>query len=185
MTDEEAEETVRAEPNTPGLDETPESDRAASSDDRADLWDTVTLTQAGGQGGGGDILEYAAGGFLALKVLGPMAEAFAQKLGEHLGESAIAAARRIRRRRARYDDQSTPLWDCLTIDGAKGARTVIMIDDFPDEARLALIDLDVTADGIRGWTLQWDPDAGAWRHSRLDFDPDTHISTTHEEGKGR
>ncbi len=33
----------------------------------------------------------------------------------------------------------------------------------PDEARLAVLDLDVTADVVRGQVLRWDSSASAWQ----------------------
>jgi hypothetical protein len=35
--------------------------------------------------------------------------------------------------------------------------------DTPDEARLALLDLDVTAEELSGKVLRWDSSASAWR----------------------
>jgi hypothetical protein len=46
-------------------------------------------------------------------------------------------------------------------DGA--SATVVVTGDLPDEARLALLDLDVTADVVRGKLLRWDGSASAWR----------------------
>ena len=43
------------------------------------------------------------------------------------------------------------------------AATIVVTDDLPDEARLALLDLDVTADELRGKVLRWDSSASAWR----------------------
>lgn len=45
---------------------------------------------------------------------------------------------------------------------ADAAATVIVTEGLPDEARLALIDLDITTDDVRGKTLRWDNDAMAW-----------------------
>jgi hypothetical protein len=42
------------------------------------------------------------------------------------------------------------------------AATVIVTADLPDEARLALLDLDVTAPHLRGQELRWDPATGEW-----------------------
>jgi hypothetical protein len=41
--------------------------------------------------------------------------------------------------------------------------TVVVTADMPDEARLALLDLDVTADDLRGRRLRWDAATSAWR----------------------
>ena len=44
-----------------------------------------------------------------------------------------------------------------------GSATIAITADTPDEARLALLDLDVTADELRGKLLRWDSSASAWR----------------------
>jgi len=46
-------------------------------------------------------------------------------------------------------------------DGA--AATLVITSDTPDEARLAVLDLDVTAEDVRGRFLQWDSETGTWR----------------------
>jgi hypothetical protein len=46
--------------------------------------------------------------------------------------------------------------------GDERAAVIVVTDDLPDEARLALLDLDVTDDAIRGKVLRWDSDASAW-----------------------
>jgi hypothetical protein len=43
------------------------------------------------------------------------------------------------------------------------AATIAITEDTPDEARLALLDLDVTADELRGKLLRWDSSTSAWR----------------------
>lgn len=43
-------------------------------------------------------------------------------------------------------------------DGA--AATMVISEDTPDEARLAMLDLDVTAPDLRGKELHWDRAAG-------------------------
>ncbi len=50
----------------------------------------------------------------------------------------------------------------IGVDDGSAARIAITADT-PDEARLALLDLDVTADEVRGKTLRWDGSASAWR----------------------
>jgi hypothetical protein len=41
--------------------------------------------------------------------------------------------------------------------------TVVLANELPDEARLMLLDLDLTSDEIRGKALRWDSAAGAWQ----------------------
>ena len=50
----------------------------------------------------------------------------------------------------------------IGLDG-DAAATVVVTGDLPDEARLALLDLDVTADAVRGKVLRWDDSVSAWR----------------------
>ena len=45
------------------------------------------------------------------------------------------------------------------------AAVLVITEDTPDEARLAVLDMDVTAPDVRGRELVWDAAAGAWRPS--------------------
>lgn len=45
----------------------------------------------------------------------------------------------------------------------EGSAAIVITSDTPDEARLALLDLDVTAEELRGKVLRWDEKARAWR----------------------
>ena len=42
------------------------------------------------------------------------------------------------------------------------AATIVVTGDLPDEARLALLDLDVTSEELRGKLLCWDSATSAW-----------------------
>jgi hypothetical protein len=42
------------------------------------------------------------------------------------------------------------------------AATIAITEDTPDDARLALLGLDVTADELRGKVLRWNSSASAW-----------------------
>ena len=53
-----------------------------------------------------------------------------------------------------------------TDDGA--AATLVITSDTPDEARLVVLDLDVTAEDVRGQHLRWDPEAEKWRPSDME-----------------
>ncbi|MFD8529407.1 hypothetical protein ACFV0L_18505 [Streptosporangium canum] len=106
-----------------------------------------------------------AAGFLAVKLLGPFLETFASKLGERFGESTGQVLGRIRviRRRNRASAE-------LEIDDpATHAPTVLVLPaDFSEEARLAVIELDITAEKVRGATMHWNPDTGAWEPTEDD-----------------
>jgi hypothetical protein len=54
----------------------------------------------------------------------------------------------------------------LLIGPEDGSAAILIItNETPDEARLALLDLDVTAEEVRGKALRWDDDAVAWRRA--------------------
>ncbi|OIJ65516.1 hypothetical protein [Streptomyces mangrovisoli] len=99
-------------------------------------------------------------GFLAVKLLGPFLEAFAGKLGERLGESVAQVLGRIRVTRRRDAAARN-----LEIEDGESRRptTVALPEDFTEEARLALIELDITADAVRGTTLRWNQDTQTWQ----------------------
>jgi hypothetical protein len=86
----------------------------------------------------------------------PFWNAFCTELGKRWGGSAADWASRIRARRKQRGvaDIEIPLEDCIT--------TVEINSDLPEEARLALFDLDLTAEGVRGHRMRWDPLAKAW-----------------------
>jgi hypothetical protein len=109
-------------------------------------------------GGGPSVLvEEIAAGFLALKLLGPFAEAFASKLGERLGESTAAAVSKIRL----FRGVRPPLEKFEALQAT--TDTLIVIPEvLSDDARLALIDIDLTQDEIRGKILRWDSESKTW-----------------------
>jgi hypothetical protein len=45
------------------------------------------------------------------------------------------------------------------------AATLVITSDTPDEARLAVLDLDINAEDLRGNFLRWDAEAEIWRPS--------------------
>jgi hypothetical protein len=98
-------------------------------------------------------------GFTALvaaKGLAPFLEAFAKKLGEALGESTTAAFARLRSVKGRNAT-------VVQAELPQHAKVAFVLDpDTPDEARLALLDLDVTAPELRGKILRWNSEANAW-----------------------
>jgi hypothetical protein len=92
---------------------------------------------------------------------GTVALAFLEALSKSTGESIANLSKRVgEAARARFRKGKQ---DGVFI-GVVGATAMIVVtDDLPDEARLALLDLDVTADEMRGKTLRWDNEAMAWR----------------------
>ncbi|MFJ2090691.1 hypothetical protein ACIOEW_15695 [Streptomyces sp. NPDC087901] len=99
-----------------------------------------------------------ASGFVAVKFLGPFVEAFATKLGEGLGESAVAAAGRLRL----LWDHGDGRRDLDVLTPGSQRTTLVLPENFDDAARLAAIDLDLGAEGVQGAELHWDNATGTW-----------------------
>jgi hypothetical protein len=91
------------------------------------------------------------------------AKAFLETLGQRTGEGvAKRLGEVIHDRRSRGREREH-------LVGIEGMTAMIIVTaDLPDEARLALLDLDVTAEEVRGKTLRWDGDAMAWRADSAD-----------------
>lgn len=97
------------------------------------------------------------------EVVGPLlagvaiySKAFLETLAKHNAEALIDAVQtRIRKNGKTRELLVGPQ------DGT--AATLVITASTPDEARLALLDLDVTAEGLRGKLLRWDDNAMAWR----------------------
>ena len=98
-------------------------------------------------------------------VAGNFCSAFLQALGKRAADGAVKLPKQatdLLRKRVRRKDKP----DQVYIGLKRGASaTVVVTLDTPDEARLALLDLDVTAPDVRGRELVWDEAAGAWRPS--------------------
>ena len=95
--------------------------------------------------------------------LGNFSLAFIQALGKQAADGAVKLPKRVSdlaRKRVRRKGEP----DEYRIGVRDGSAAMITITaDLPDEARLALLDLDVTADEVRGKVLRWDSSASAWR----------------------
>lgn len=87
------------------------------------------------------------------------AKAYLEALGRRAGEGTADLVKGIRFRRKRGTGETR-----LGIDSG-AAATVVVTEDLPDEARLALLDLDVTAPELRGKVLRWDAATAVWRPS--------------------
>jgi hypothetical protein len=92
-----------------------------------------------------------------LAVAAIYSKAFLETLAKHNAEALMDAVHsriRIRKSIARE----------VLVGPEDGSAAILVItSDTPDEARLALLDLDVTAEEVRGKTLRWDSEAMAWR----------------------
>jgi hypothetical protein len=96
---------------------------------------------------------------VAAGTLGPLITAFCTELGKRLGGSAADWAKRVRLCR-RSDDPATTF---LQVEQVERLWTLIEIgEDLSDEAKLALLDLDVKSDAVRGQQLKWDEQSQKW-----------------------
>ncbi len=83
-------------------------------------------------------------------------KAFVEALARRHADGVADLVRTLVRRKDKPDEYR------IGVDG-DAAATVVVTEDLPDEARLALLDLDVTDDAVRGKLLRWDGSASAWR----------------------
>jgi hypothetical protein len=98
-------------------------------------------------------------------MVGNFSAAFIQALGQQAAGGAAKLPKRAAdliykriRKKGRPDEYR------IGVDGGSAA-TIIITADTPDEARLALLDLDVTVPELRGKELSWDPINAEWRPS--------------------
>jgi hypothetical protein len=81
-----------------------------------------------------------------------------ETLAQHNAEGLIEAVRTRFRKNGKVTE--------LPVGPGDGAAaTLVITSDTPDEARLAVLDLDITAENVRGQLLQWDAAAETWRPS--------------------
>jgi hypothetical protein len=93
---------------------------------------------------------------------GNFCSAFFQALGQRAANGAAGLPKQasdLVRKRLKRKGMPDELH--ISAEGDATA-TIVITARTPDEARLALLDLDVTAEGMRGKTLRWDDKAMAW-----------------------
>ncbi|MGH3220095.1 MAG: hypothetical protein ACRDPY_15550 [Streptosporangiaceae bacterium] len=99
---------------------------------------------------------FAADQLAELTAVAIFSKAFLETLGKRAGDGlADLVSTPIRK-------NGTSTETGIGVDDGSTA-TIVVSADTPDEARLALLDLDVTADELRGKLLRWDSSASAWR----------------------
>jgi hypothetical protein len=90
-------------------------------------------------------------------------KAFLEELGKRSGEG-VARLPKLLAERLRVRREAKAGKPELHV-GSKDdpmAAMIVVTGDMPAEAWLALLDLDVTAEAVRGKTLRWDATASAW-----------------------
>lgn len=100
---------------------------------------------------------------VAAYAAGTFSKAFLETLGRRTADNVADLPKRVGdlvRRKVRRKDETVET-HIGTGDGR--TATIVVTDDLPDEARLALLDLDVTSEELQGKLLRWDGEAMAWR----------------------
>ena len=106
--------------------------------------------------------EVAVAAFILASIYGPFVTAFCTELGKRSGGSAADWAARIRvRPRGKVGEKADQVELSLAGDGS--AVVVILESELPDEARLALLDLDIKDPSFQGKSLGWDTESESWR----------------------
>jgi hypothetical protein len=129
-------------------------DLADTDETLLDLWSNVQESSPGQQRS----WETVGLTLLAATTLQPLVQAFCAEIGKRLSGTATDWASRVRLRRKRGDALDAD----LVIEVAGAATVVELEENLPDEARLALLDLDPAAPEYQGRRLRWNPEAGAW-----------------------
>ena len=95
-------------------------------------------------------------------------KAYVEALGRRAGEETAEMVKRV----VRETTDRAKRVHRYRKDGAREyligmkdnpAAAIVVTEDLSDDARLALIDLDVSGPELRGKTLRWDEATSAWR----------------------
>jgi hypothetical protein len=101
--------------------------------------------------------------WVAAFVLGNFSAAFVQALGQRAANGTAKLPERISDLvRTRVRRKGKPGEYHIGV-GDGSAATIALTEDTPDVARFALLDLDLTADEVRGKLLRWDSNEWVWR----------------------
>ena len=95
---------------------------------------------------------------IAAGTLGPFVTAFCTELGKRLGGAAADRVSQVHLRRKRRDPTKADLF----VEFDDSVTVLELEEGLPDEAKLALLDLDMNAESIRGQRLRWNVEEQAW-----------------------
>ncbi|RDI68432.1 hypothetical protein DFR76_102833 [Nocardia pseudobrasiliensis] len=91
------------------------------------------------------------------------AKAFLESLGERAADGVAGLPSRLRQRWFRREATSGPAELAAVLDVDNGGTAAILVTaDLPDEARLALLDLDATDPSVQGKILGWSAELQQW-----------------------
>ncbi|WP_280493238.1 hypothetical protein [Nocardia asiatica] len=127
-----------------------------------------------------EVLQWSATAFGALvPVATVFGKAFLEALGQRAADNAAALPAQLRHRwfrRARRSHDDVEVVTVLHIENVDAAA-ILVTADLPDEARLALLDLDPTEPALHGKVLGWDTGRQQWVPVEA---PDTPLSPPDE-----
>jgi hypothetical protein len=133
-------------------------DLADTDETLLDLWDSAQQASPD-QNRGWETAEVV----IAASTLGPFVTAFCTELGRRFGGTVADWAGRVRLSRRRHDPAAAD----LIIDADNVVTVLELEEELSDEARLALLDLDIKADAVRGHRLAWNTETQAWMASDI------------------
>ena len=146
MTDESAD--IAPKNAVSSSDAEPDEDRIKINIGSLQVSDTVV--------GGSSGVIGSTGGVVFLAAAAVYSKAFVEALARRHADGVANLVRTGVRRKGKPDETRIGVND-------GSAATIAITADTPDEARLALLDLDVTADAVHGKLLRWDSSVSAWR----------------------
>jgi len=97
---------------------------------------------------------------------------YVQSIATELGKRTVEVAPKIFRgisvrwRFTRKDGEKVVRSAEIQVEFDTATTVIVLTNKLPDEARLMLLDLDLTSDATRGKALIWDTDTGAWKPVR-------------------
>lgn len=135
-----------------------ERDKVGESKRPADMKNNATNNIATGNVRVGTQTGMVIGEVVVAGTLGPLVTAFCTELGKRLGGTTADWIARVHIRRR----TNSPAKSVVVVEADPVATVIDVDEDLSREARLALFDLDVQSDAVRGRHLKWDSHAAAW-----------------------
>ncbi|MBF6168704.1 hypothetical protein IU486_28765 [Streptomyces gardneri] len=112
-----------------------------------------------------DLLQWSAAAFGAVAPAATVfGKAFLEALGQRAADGAAALPSKLRQRwfqRARRSHGDVEVVTVLDIENLNAAA-ILVTTGLPDEARLALLDLDPTEPALHGKVLEWNLSSQQW-----------------------
>ena len=88
----------------------------------------------------------------------PYVQGIASELGRRTAVRAVSGRLRFRGKGPRALVESAE----IELHGDEATTTIVLTGEMSDDAKLALLDLDLESDKVKGKTMKWDSEAGSW-----------------------